>query len=271
MQYMPVVLSIAGSDSGGGAGIQADLKTFSALGVFGTTAITAVTAQNSVGVWRVDALPPEVVRAQIEAVARDFPIAAVKIGMLANADIIRTVATALHELRLGPVVLDPVCVAGSGDPLLEPTGLTALRDLLLPVARVLTPNLAEGALLLGRSGLGETDAELAAAARALLDLGPEAVLLKGGHRSGDADDVLVDADGELVLEAERVATNATHGTGCSLSSAVAALVARGRTVREASAEAKEFVRRGIVDAMQLGKGQANLHLFWEYYGKEGLP
>ena len=271
MQTMQVVLSIAGSDSGGGAGIQADLKTFSALGVFGTTAITAVTAQNSVGVRRVEALSPELVRAQIEAVAEDFPIAAVKVGMLANAAIIRTVASSLSEWKLGPVVLDPVCVAGSGDPLLEPEALTALRDLLVPVATVLTPNLAEGALLLGRSALGETDAELVTAARAILDMGPAAVLLKGGHRSGDADDVLVDADGELVLEAERVPNNASHGTGCSLSSAVAALLARGRSIREASVEGKEFVRRGIVDAMQLGKGQENVHLFWEYYGKEGLP
>jgi hydroxymethylpyrimidine/phosphomethylpyrimidine kinase len=268
---MPVVLSIAGSDSGGGAGIQADLKTFSALGVFGTTAVTAVTAQNSVGVFRVDALSPESVRAQIDAVASDFPVAAVKIGMLANTGIIRAVALSLGELQLGPVVLDPVCVAGSGDPLLEPDALTALRELLLPLATVLTPNLAEGALLLKRRRFGETDAELLEAARALLGLGPSSVLLKGGHRSGDADDVLVDADGELVLEAERVANNASHGTGCSLSSAVAALLARGRTVREAAVEGKEFVRRAIVDAMQLGGGQSNLHLFWEYYGNEGLP
>ena len=155
--------------------------------------------------------------------------------------------------------------------MLEPEALVALRELLVPVARVLTPNLAEGALLLGRSGLGETDAELVAAARELLNLGPAAVLLKGGHRTGDADDVLVDADGELVLEAERIANNASHGTGCSLSSAVAAFLARGRTIREASVEGKEFVRRSIVDAMQLGGGQSNLHLFWEYYGEEGLP
>ena len=155
--------------------------------------------------------------------------------------------------------------------MLEPDALSALRELLLPIATVLTPNLAEGALLLERPALGETDAELVEAAQALIGLGPAAVLLKGGHRAGDADDVLVDADGELVLEAERIANNASHGTGCSLSSAVAALLARGRTVREASAEGKEFVRRGIVDAMQLGSGQSNLHLFWEYYGNEGLP
>jgi hydroxymethylpyrimidine/phosphomethylpyrimidine kinase len=271
MQQMPVVLSIAGSDSGGGAGIQADLKTFAALGVFGTTAITAVTAQNSVGVHRVDAMSPESVRTQIDAVASDFPVAAVKIGMLANTGIIRAVAAALSGLQPGPVVLDPVCVAGSGDPLLEGDALSALRELLLPLATVLTPNLAEGALLLERPALGETDAELVEAAQALIGLGPSAVLLKGGHRAGDADDVLVDADGELVLEAERIANNASHGTGCSLSSAVAALLARGRTVREASVEGKEFVRRGIVDAMQLGGGQSNLHLFWEYYGNEGLP
>lgn len=271
MASMSVVLSIAGSDSGGGAGIQADLKTFAALGVFGTTAITAVTAQNTIGVRRVDALAPEVVRAQIDAVAADFDVAATKIGMLANRAIIDAVAAALEDHRLGPVVLDPVCVAGSGDPLLAEDALESLRRVLVPRATVLTPNLSEAALLLGRPALDTQNAALIAAATELLGLGPAAVLLKGGHRDGDADDVLVDEDGHLILQAERIANNATHGTGCSLSSAVAALLARGRPVRVAASEAKEFVRRSIVDAMQLGRGQSNLHLFWEYYGKEGLP
>lgn len=268
---MKVVLTIAGSDSGGGAGIQADLKSFAALGVFGTSAITAITAQNTVGVRRVDVLDPEAVRAQIDAVVEDFEVAAVKTGMLANAGIIRAVAEAIDAHGLGPVVVDPVCVAGSGDPLLETDAVDVLRSELVPRATILTPNLSEAALLVGRDTAGDSDAELAATARDLLGLGAQAVLLKGGHRRGDADDLFVDTDGEQVLEAERIANNASHGTGCSLASAVAALLARGRTPREAAAEAKEFVRRGIEDAMQLGQGQSNLHHFWEYYGTEGLP
>jgi hydroxymethylpyrimidine/phosphomethylpyrimidine kinase len=268
---MRVALTIAGSDSGGGAGIQADLKSFAALGVFGTSAVTAITAQNTVGVRRVDVLDPGVVRAQIDAVVGDFEVAVVKTGMLANAAIIEEVARAIDEHSLGPVVVDPVCVAGSGDPLLEPDALEVLRSVLVPRATVLTPNLSEAALLVGRESAGETDSELAATAREILAMGAQAVLLKGGHRSGDADDLFVDAEGEVLLEAERIPNNASHGTGCSLASAVAALLARGRTPREAAAEAKEFVRRGIEDAMQLGKGQSNLHHFWEYYGTEGLP
>jgi hydroxymethylpyrimidine/phosphomethylpyrimidine kinase len=268
---MKCVLTIAGSDSGGGAGIQADLKAFAALGVFGTSAITAVTAQNTVGVKRVDVLEPDVVRAQIDAVVEDFAVAAVKTGMLANAPIIREVARALDDHGLRPVVIDPVCVAGSGDPLLEPDALDVLRNELVPRASVLTPNLSEAALLVGRKSAGETDAELASTARELLSMGAGAVLLKGGHRRGDADDLFVDAEGELVLEADRIPNNASHGTGCSLASAVAALLARGRSPREAATEAKEFVRRGIEDAVQLGRGQSNLHLLWEYYGREGLP
>lgn len=268
---MKVVLTIAGSDSGGGAGIQADLKTFAALGVFGTSAITAVTAQNTVGVRRVDVLDPGAVRAQIDAVVEDFPVAAVKTGMLANAEIIRAVAGAIDAHGLAPVVVDPVCVAGSGDPLLEPDALDVLRDELVPRATVLTPNLLEAALLTGRETAGETDEELARTARELLAMGAGAVVLKGGHRRGDADDLFVDPAGVAVLEAERIPNNASHGTGCSLASAVAAFMARGRAPREAAAEAKEFVRRGIEDAIQLGKGQSNLHHLWEYYGKEGLP
>lgn len=268
---MHVVLTIAGSDSGGGAGIQADLKTMSALGVFGTTAITAVTAQNTSSVQAVHPLPPGIVTAQIEAVASDFEVAAVKTGMLADAAIIRAVARALSARRLGPLVVDPVCVAGSGDPLLEPGALEAMREELLPLADVLTPNLAEAALLLGRELDADRDEDLLLAARQLCELGPRAVLLKGGHRSGDADDIFVDAEGGLVLEAERIANNASHGTGCSMAAAVACYLARGRTPREAAQQAKEFVRRGIEEAAQLGKGQSNLHWFWEYYGKEGLP
>lgn len=267
---MPVALSIAGSDSGGGAGIQADLKAFSALGAFGTTALTAVTAQNTRGVTGVVALEPAFVRQQIDAVAEDFEVAAVKIGMLANPGIVEAVARAIEELRLPNVVLDPVMVAGSGDPLLSDDAVAVIRDVLLPRATLVTPNVPEAGLLLGRT-LADDDAVLRAAARELHERAGTAVLLKGGHRSGDADDVFVDDAGERILEAERIPGAFTHGTGCTLSSSIAALLARGHALDVAVAEAKAYVTRAIADGVQLGGGQGNLHFFWEYYGSEGLP
>ena len=267
---MRVALTIAGSDSGGGAGIQADLKTFSALGVFGTSAITAVTAQNTKGVTGVAALEPDFVRAQIEAVATDFDVAAVKIGMLADAPIVEAVARALDDFALKTVVLDPVMVAGSGDPLLADDAVSVIREVLLPRATVVTPNVPEAGLLLGRE-LADDDAQLRAAARELHASSGVAVLLKGGHRSGDADDLLVHDGIETVLEAERIPGTFTHGTGCTLSSAIAALLARGHALPEAVARGKEYVTRAIADGVQLGGGQGNLHFFWEYYGSEGLP
>lgn len=269
-QRMRVALSIAGSDSGGGAGIQADLRTFSALGVWGTTAITAVTSQNTVGVRRVDALPPQAVRAQIDAVMGDFTVSAVKIGMLGTRAVVEAVAAALDHHRPRHVVVDPVMVAGSGDPLLDTDAIGAVRELLVPRSTVLTPNVPEAGLLLGRT-LRDDHAELQAAAQALHELGAKNVLLKGGHRSGDADDLFVGEGGELVLTAERIPGRFTHGTGCTLSSAIAALLARGRAPEQACREAKEYVTRAIAEGMQLGKGQGNLHHFWEYYGPEGLP
>ena len=267
---MRVALSIAGSDSGGGAGIQADLRSFAALGVWGTTALTAITAQNTVGVRRVDALPPEAVRAQIDAVMEDFTVSAVKIGMLGTRAVVEAVAAALDHYRPRHVVVDPVMVAGSGDRLLADDAIHAVRDLLVPRATVLTPNLPEAGLLLGRS-LRDDDGELRAAARDLHMAGAANVLLKGGHRGGDADDLFVGEDGEAVLSAERIPGRFTHGTGCTLSSAIAALLARERSPEQACREAKEFVTGAIAQGMQLGAGQGNLHHFWEYYGAEGLP
>jgi hydroxymethylpyrimidine/phosphomethylpyrimidine kinase len=267
---MPVILTIAGSDSGGGAGIQADLKTFSALGVFGTSAITAVTAQNTQGVRGFVALDPAFVRAQIDAVVEDFDVAAVKIGMLANAEIVDAVARALREHELRNVVLDPVMVAGSGDPLLEDEAVEAIRDRLLPLAHLVTPNVPEAGMLLERE-LADDDTELRAAAKTLHQSCDVGVLLKGGHRRGDADDLFVAAGTERVLEAERVPGNVTHGTGCTLSSAIAAFLARGRSMDDAVAQAKDYVTRAIAEGVQLGMGQGNLHFFWEYYGNEGLP
>lgn len=267
---MRVALSIAGSDSGGGAGIQADLRSFAALGVWGTTAITAITAQNTVGVRRVDALPAEAVRAQIDAVMDDFEVAAVKIGMLGTRAVVEAVAAALDHHRPAHVVVDPVMVAGSGDPLLEEDAIGAVRELLVPRATVLTPNVPEAALLLGRA-LADDEAVLRDAARALHAAGAANVLLKGGHRRGDADDLFVGASGEAVLSAERIPGGFTHGTGCTLSSAIAAFLARGRTPEQACREAKDFVTAAIEQGVRLGAGQASLHHFWEYYGGEGLP
>lgn len=267
---MHVALTIAGSDSGGGAGIQADLRSFAALGVWGTTAITAITAQNTMGVRRVDALAPEAVRAQIDAVMEDFAVEAVKIGMLGTRAVVEAVAAALDHHRPRHVVVDPVMVAGSGDPLLEDDAIGAVRDLLVPRATVLTPNLPEAALLLGRE-LRDDDADLRIAARELRSLGARNVMLKGGHRSGDADDLFCGDEGEFVFEAERIPGRFTHGTGCTLSSSIAALLARGRSPQQACREAKAFVTAAIEQGLQLGNGQGNLHHFWEYYGSEGLP
>ncbi len=266
---MRVVLSIAGSDSGGGAGIQADLAAFGALGVWGTTAITAVTAQNTVGVRRVDALSPEAVRAQIDAVFDDLPVRAVKIGMLGTRAVVEAVAEALVRHRPEHVVLDPVMVAGSGDRLLEEDAVAALAGALLPLATVLTPNLPEAALLLGRE-LADDDEVLRAAAEELVGRGPQSVLLKGGHRSGEAADWFAAQGASQRLVAPRVPGPFTHGTGCTLSAAIAALLARGRSPLEACREAKHYLTGAIEQGLRLGAGQGNLHRFHGFYGPQGL-
>lgn len=270
MQSMKVVMSIAGSDSGGGAGIQADLRTFAALGVFGTTAISALTAQNSQGVRGVYPVDADFVASQIEAVASDMPVAAVKIGMLQSQRIIHAVVQALDRHALPQVVLDPVMVATSGDPLLEEDAVDVLRRELVPRAAVITPNLPEAGMLLGRSLSSDREA-MREAARDLLDLGAAAVLLKGGHRTGDAEDVFCQENTLRILSVPRIPTRATHGSGCTLSSALAAFLARGRSLEVAVVEAKEFVTAGIQQGITLGEGAGCLHHFHEYYGSEGLP
>ncbi len=269
----PVVLTIAGSDSGGGAGVQADLQTFAALGVHGVCAITALTAQNTRGVRAVSPVAAAFVSRQIEAVAEDFDVAAVKIGMLADAHIVEAVADSLQAHDLGPLVIDPVMVSGSGDRLLDADAVETVRRRLLPLATVLTPNLAESAVLLGLDdpAPGASDADLLDRARRLRSAGAEAVFLKGGHRHGDADDLFVGPEGELVLTAERIPGRVTHGTGCTVSAAIAASLAKGRSCVEAVREAKHFVSGAIAQARMVGGGQATLHWFWEYYGPEGLP
>ncbi len=250
----PRALSIAGSDSGGGAGIQADLKTFSALGVFGMTAITAVTVQNTKGVSGYEALSPETVGEQIRAVATDIGVDAAKTGMLASAAIVAAAADAIAETALPNVVVDPVFVSKHGHLLLDEDAVGALRERILPLATVVTPNLPEAA---GLAGIGvRTREDMLEAARAIHALGPRVVLVKGGHLQdgAGADDLLYDGAQPQWLESERVVTPHTHGTGCVLSSAIAAYLARGVELSEAVALGKAFVTEAIRHAMEIGQG-----------------
>ncbi|HEU0094732.1 MAG TPA: bifunctional hydroxymethylpyrimidine kinase/phosphomethylpyrimidine kinase [Vicinamibacteria bacterium] len=249
---MKVVLTVAGSDSGGGAGIQADLLTFAAHGVHGTSAITAVTAQNSVAVLDWVALDPRMVVAQMEAVASDMPVAAAKTGMLATAAIVSAVAAAIERLRLPLVVVDPVMVAKSGDRLLDRDAETAYRERLLPLATVVTPNLPEAESLLGRPV--RTLAEMREAARALRAMGPRAVVVKGGHLEGDAVDVFWDGERMEDLSAPRIATKNTHGTGCTYSAAIAARLALGDPLLDAVRGAKAYLTEAIRRSYSVGRG-----------------
>jgi hydroxymethylpyrimidine/phosphomethylpyrimidine kinase len=264
-----IALTIAGSDSSGGAGIQADLKTFAALGVYGASAITALTAQNTQGVEAVLVVPPDFVARQIKVVARDLNVAAVKIGMLATSEIIEAVAAALDALPGVPVVLDPVMVAASGDILLDEDGIETLRTVLVPRATLITPNLPEAAKLLG-SGEAEDEDAMFGHATALRQLGAKAVLIKGGHAEGDkAIDILVDEEERLRLEAPRVATENTHGTGCTLSSAVAAELAKGASLGDAVTRAKAYVTAtiAVADDLRIGKGRGPVHHFHRSWPK----
>lgn len=256
------VLSVAGSDPSGGAGNQADLKAISANGAFAMAAVTALTAQNTQGVRGVHLVPPDFVTAQIEAVFDDIRVDAVKIGMIATAEIGAAVAAALDRADV-PVVLDPVMIAKGGAPLLQDDAVSVLRERLLPLATVLTPNLPEAAHLLGVSVAEDRD-EMVGQGRALCGLGPRAVLMKGGHLAGeDSPDCLVTPETVQWYEGARVATRNTHGTGCTLSSALAALLGRGFTLAEAVHEAKAYVARAIAgaDALSVGSGHGPTHHF----------
>ena len=258
---MNAALTIAGSDSGGGAGIQADLKTFEALGVFGTSAITAVTAQNTRGVTEVVVLEPEIVVAQIQAVASDFDLGAVKTGMLATAPIVRAVAETLARLALSPVVVDPVMVATSGDALLAPDAVEAYRRELFPLATLVTPNTHEAEALVGFPVRTLDDARRAADA---LRQPGRAALVKGGHLEGETDavDVLADDEGEHMYRTERIDTTSTHGTGCTLASAIAAHLARGESLRDAIANARNYLTDALRHAPGLGGGHGPVGHFW---------
>lgn len=249
---MKVALTIAGSDSGGGAGIQADLKTFAAHGVHGTSAITAVTAQNSVAVTDYVALEPRMVVAQIEAVATDMNVAAAKTGMLANREIVEAVAEAVARLRIPYLVVDPVMVAKSGDRLLDPAAERAYLERLFPLATLVTPNLFEAEVLLGRPV--RTLEVMREAARALKERGPRAVVVKGGHLPGEAVDVFWDGERLVELAAPRIPTHNTHGTGCTYSAAMAARLAKGAELLEAVRGAKAYLTEAIRGSYSVGKG-----------------
>jgi hydroxymethylpyrimidine/phosphomethylpyrimidine kinase len=255
-----VALTIAGSDSGGGAGIQADLKTFHSFGVFGCSALTAVTAQNTVEVIAVHPVPADVVRAQIDAVATDLPPDAVKTGMLATTAVVETVADTLVEHRFPNYVLDPVMVSTSGHRLLDDDAVDAIRRDLLPLAVVVTPNLPEARILTGQA-ISRRE-EFHDAARALIDLGATAALVKGGHlEGGEAVDLLLTPEGEHIWSRPHLATTAGHGTGCTLSAALAAGLALGRTLPEAVADAVGYVARALADAPLLGAGHRPINHF----------
>jgi hydroxymethylpyrimidine/phosphomethylpyrimidine kinase len=258
MTARQVALTIAGSDSGGGAGVQADLKTFHAFGVFGTSAITAITAQNTVGVRAVQRIEPGIVSEQIHAVAEDLSPAASKTGMLADAAIIEAVAAAIRETGLENLVIDPVMVAKSGDRLLEADAVSALATELLPLSEVVTPNLPEAAILADRRV--ETADDMKRAAQVLIEHGAKSVLLKGGHLTGDTlIDIYFDGHEWHEWRDTRLDTRHTHGTGCTLSAAICAGLALGRTRLQAVVDARDFTRRAIESAPVLGAGHGPLN------------
>ena len=258
---MHTALTIAGSDSGGGAGIQADLKTFAAHGVYGTSAVTAITAQNTLGVHGWEPVSPQLVVAQIEAVLSDIGADAVKIGMLANAGIVAAVAQTLSELRLRRVVIDPVMVAKGGDRLLEDGAIAALRSVLLPHAHVVTPNIPEAEVLAGLAIRSVDD--MHEAGRRILQLGPHLVLVKGGHAGGEESiDVACTASAHFEIHGPRLPGRNTHGTGCTLSSAIAANLARGLTDEDALREARRYLEGAIRHAPAIGAGHGPLNHMW---------
>lgn len=261
-QAWPPAMTIAGSDSGGGAGIQADLKTFAALGVFGTSAITAITAQNTYEVRAVHVLPAEMVASQIKAVYDDIHPLAAKTGMLANTEIVLAVCKTIDQLADMPVVVDPVAFTSTGARLLTDDAFEALRDDLVPRAILTTPNLREAEALSGVTI--ETADDMRRAGQVLLERGANAVLVKGGHRVGDANDLFLDGNQEVWLTGEHIESTCTHGTGCSLSAATAAGLAKGLPLLEAVRQAKAFVAEGIRQGYTVGRGHSPINHFHRY-------
>lgn len=263
----PIALTIAGSDSGGGAGIQADLKTFSALGVFGCSVISSLTAQNTLGVQGVHPIPPAFVQQQIHSVLSDIPVCAIKTGMLATAEIIAAVAESLNSFARIPFVLDPVMVATSGDRLLAEDAIETLIKKLIPLATVITPNLYEAAALLNEPVA--TDAtRIHQQGEKLLAFGAQAVLMKGGHAQGaEAHDLLITRDGLETFSAPRLRTKNTHGTGCTLASAIAAGLAKNLSLKDSVQQAKEYLHHALLhsEKLHIGQGAGPVHHFHAFY------
>ncbi|RZS87036.1 hydroxymethylpyrimidine kinase /phosphomethylpyrimidine kinase [Motilibacter rhizosphaerae] len=262
----PVALSVAGSDPSGGAGMQADLKAFSAMGAYAAAVVTALTAQNTLGVQGIFPVPAEFVQQQLDSVLSDLDVAVLKTGMLGSPEVVEVVAEAVARHDVPVLVVDPVMVATSGDRLVSEETVDAVRELLLPHATLVTPNLPEAATLLGWTEV--TEARMPEAAEALRRSGAGAVLVKGGHLVGDTStDVLVDDDGALAVAAQRVDTANTHGTGCTLASAVAALLAQGVPLRDAVQEAKAYLTRAIAaaDGLGVGHGHGPVHHFVDWW------
>jgi hydroxymethylpyrimidine/phosphomethylpyrimidine kinase len=258
---MKTALTIAGSDSGGGAGIQADLKTFSAHGVFGMSVITSVTAQNTVEVRSVQHIDTNIIRDQIAAVLDDIGADAIKIGMLGTAEIVRTVAEMLALYQPKHVVLDPVMISKSGHPLLEEDAAAELRNTLLPLASLITPNVPEAEALSGRKI--ESKQDVYDACEAIYQLGAQAVLIKGGHLAGNSDDLFYDGKTFSWFNSERIETSNTHGTGCTLSAAIAANLAKGETMSRAIENAKTYITGAIQNSLSIGKGHGPLNHFYK--------
>ncbi|ADY56672.1 phosphomethylpyrimidine kinase [Syntrophobotulus glycolicus DSM 8271] len=265
---MKKALTIAGSDSSGGAGIQADLKTFSAHGVFGMSVITAITAQNTQGVFAVQDISPEMIGRQIDAIFDDIDVDALKIGMVSVTDTIKVIAEKLQEYHFSQIVLDPVMISKSGYSLLQPEAGEALIKYLLPLAMVVTPNIPEAEVITGLHI--ETLADMKKAAKAIHDLGAANVLIKGGHMEDDATDILFDGEKYLEYPGRRIDTKHTHGTGCTLSSSITANIARGIPVERAVEQSKRYITTAIEHSLAIGKGVGPTHHFYELYQKAGM-
>ena len=260
---VPKAMTIAGSDSGGGAGIQADLKTFAALGVYGTVTLTAITAQNTVGVSGVHEIPTDMIVAQMDAVMGDIGADAVKTGMLSSQEIVEVVASQIQRHGIRSLVVDPVMVAKSGDSLLRDDAVDAVRTRLVPLSAVVTPNIPEAEALTGMTI--ESDDDVREAARRIVGMGARSVVVKGGHREGPATDVLYDGSSFREYSAPRIDTVNTHGTGCTFASAVAAGLAQGKSVEEAVGQAKEYVTEAIRASFPIGRGHGPLNHFYELW------
>ncbi len=265
---MKNVLTIAGSDSCGGAGIQADLKTFSAQGTYGMSVITAVTVQNTQGVFGCQDIDPEIIKGQIDAIFTDIEVSAVKIGMVSRIETINAIVEKLEQYQPRNIVLDPVMISKSGFDLMQPEAKDTLIHRLLPLAYLITPNLPEAEVITGRKI--ETLAEMEEAAKAIYAMGPKNVLIKGGHLEGEATDLLYDGKQLLTLQSERIHTKNTHGTGCTLSSCIAANLAKGKSVEEAVRIAKDYITVAIAHALDIGKGVGPTNHFYELYNKAGI-